>query len=84
MTLRTLNYGNYGIFLIMGHAGFCPSTVLRVSTRVPVRFPTKEFFGASKRVVSGGSGDLASKVISTLGLYVSLKRDTLGLTGYQE
>ena len=28
MTLRTLNYGNYGIFLIMGHAGFCPSTVV--------------------------------------------------------
>ena len=27
MTLRTLNYGSYGIFLIMGHAGFCPSTV---------------------------------------------------------
>ena len=26
MTLRTLNYGNYGIFLIMGHPGFCPST----------------------------------------------------------
>ena len=26
MTLRTLNYGNYGIFLKMGHAGFCPST----------------------------------------------------------
>ena len=26
MTLRTLNYENYGIFLIMGHAGFCPST----------------------------------------------------------
>ena len=25
MTLRTLNYGNYGIFLIMGNAGFCPS-----------------------------------------------------------
>ena len=25
--LRTLNYGNYGIFLIMGNAGFCPSTV---------------------------------------------------------
>ena len=23
--LRTLNYGNYGIFLIMGNAGFCPS-----------------------------------------------------------
>ena len=28
MTLRTLNYGNYGILLIMGNAGFCPSTVL--------------------------------------------------------
>ena len=28
MTLRTLNYGNYGIFLIMGHAGFCPSAVV--------------------------------------------------------
>ena len=26
MTLRTLNYGNYGIFLKMGNAGFCPST----------------------------------------------------------
>ena len=33
MTLRTLNYGNYGIFLIMGHAGFCPSTVSRTWTR---------------------------------------------------
>ena len=30
MTLRTLNYGNYGIFLIMGNAGFCPSTALVV------------------------------------------------------
>ena len=28
MTLRTLNYGNYGIFLTMGNAGFCPSTVV--------------------------------------------------------
>ena len=27
MTLRILNYGNYGIFLIMGSAGFCPSAV---------------------------------------------------------
>ena len=27
MTLRTLNYGNYGIFLLMGSAGFCPSAV---------------------------------------------------------
>ena len=30
MTLRTLNYGNYGIFLIIAlvHAGFIPSTVV--------------------------------------------------------
>ena len=25
ITLRTLNYGNYGMFLIMGHAGFISS-----------------------------------------------------------
>ena len=31
MTLRTLNYGNYGIFLIMGNAGFCPSAVSRAT-----------------------------------------------------
>ena len=34
MTLRTLNYGNYGIFLIMGIAGFCPSTVWSSEYRV--------------------------------------------------
>ena len=28
MTLRTLNYANYGIFLIMGNAGFISSTVV--------------------------------------------------------
>ena len=28
ITLRTLNYGNYGIFLMMGNAGFTPSTVI--------------------------------------------------------
>ena len=27
ITLRTLNYGNYGIFLTMGDAGFISSTV---------------------------------------------------------
>ena len=30
MTLRTLNYGNYGIFL--GNAGFCPSAVVLLSS----------------------------------------------------
>ena len=28
MTLSTLNYGNYGIFLSMGNAGFIPSTIV--------------------------------------------------------
>ena len=28
--LMTLNYGNYGIFLIMGNAGFVSSTVGKV------------------------------------------------------
>ena len=47
MTLRTLNYGNYGIFLIMDSAGFCPSTVslrigiLLVSLRVPYTVSAK-------------------------------------------
>ena len=40
MTLRTLNYGNYGIFLIMGHAGFCPSAVVILVTRASIwEFP---------------------------------------------
>ena len=29
MTLMTLNYGNYGIFLIVGNAGFLSSTVVK-------------------------------------------------------
>ena len=45
MTLRTLNYGNYGIFLIMSNAGFCPSAV------------TKSSFGTA-RVVNPGQGHL--------------------------
>ena len=28
LTLRTLNYGNYGIFCFMGNAGFISSTVV--------------------------------------------------------
>ena len=31
MTLRTPNYGDYGVLLIMGNAGFISSTVGRVS-----------------------------------------------------
>ena len=35
MTLRTLNDGNYGIFLIMGNAGFCPSTGILEFSETP-------------------------------------------------
>ena len=38
MTLRTLNYGNYGIFLIMGNAGFCPSAVVKDSLKAQPSF----------------------------------------------
>ena len=38
MTLRTLNYGNYVIFLIMGNAGFCPSTVVLMNSATKLRF----------------------------------------------
>ena len=41
MTLRTLNYGNYGIFLIMGNAGFCPSTLLEL--RSPKNYVSRCF-----------------------------------------
>ena len=40
MTLRTLNYGNYGILLTMGNAGFCPSTVSHVLTGQPQSIST--------------------------------------------
>ena len=33
ITLRTLNYGNYGIFLVMGNAGFVSSTVVHADAR---------------------------------------------------
>ena len=50
MTLRTLNYGSYGIFLIMGSAGFCPSTVepskepLEALLKEPLKDPVKDAF----------------------------------------
>ena len=44
MTLRTLNYGNYGIFLIMGNAGFLSinsitTTKISVAQRLPPPVP---------------------------------------------
>ena len=35
MTLRTLNYGNYGIFLIIGNAGFLSSAVGKPARQLP-------------------------------------------------
>ena len=59
MTLRTLNYGNYGIFLM---TGFCPSTVLR--TIMAFRFQLQGDNASPKQLecarILGGSGDLVS------------------------
>ena len=55
MTLRTLNYGNYGIFLIMGNAGFCPSTV-RALLKGPHGAPGYRKWGgitSQARILSG-------------------------------
>ena len=57
MTLRTLNYGNYGIFLIMGNAGFCPSTVFGL----PCAFQ-EFFFGAQTALGLRGLRVLAWRV----------------------
>ena len=40
MTLRTLNYGNYGIFLTMGNAGFCPSAVRSEGLNFVCEYPS--------------------------------------------
>ena len=64
MTLRTLNYGNYGIFLIMGHAGFCPSAVFRVLywgppfSETPIYLPALflRLFQPSPRVAQDAEG----------------------------
>ena len=39
MTLRTLNYGSYGIFLFLGNAGFISSTVVLAITKAFFRAP---------------------------------------------
>ena len=61
MTLRSLKYGNYGIFLIMGNAGFCPSAVL-----IDYRPQSTICILAALGFVSNWTGDFASKIISTL------------------
>ena len=84
MTLRTLNYGNYGIFLIMGNAGFCPSTVARVLRGAEMDsggfggpgnpyaqgdFPDAGFPGAPGRDLGGGI--LKNPLRVTIGLNVT-------------
>ena len=45
MTLSTLNYGNFGIFLIMGNAGFCPSAVCTVMGDTSLRHNSNSLYG---------------------------------------
>ena len=63
MTLRSLKYGNYGIFLIMGNAGFCPSTVvvlIVVDTHVSPYDCTHTMIGLSIYIYIHSSGLLRS------------------------
>ena len=63
MTLRTLNYGNYGIFLIMGHAGFCPSTVV-YNYRAPT-FKALRVICSFRSVKKTDSGQVDDSLSST-------------------
>ena len=63
MTLRTLKYGNYGIFLIMGNAGFCPSTVVLVLLQALILEVGMKVMGFFFRAVGAyGSGVLGRTV----------------------
>ena len=48
MTLRTLNYGNCGVFPIMGNAGFISSTVVPLLTIVSI---VVSFFGLTNSIL---------------------------------
>ena len=61
MTLRTLNYGNYGIFLIMGNAGFCPSTVVTEDAGLGFVLASGFWLMQGCKVASTGSGAWLSK-----------------------
>ena len=78
----TLNYGNYGIFLLMGNAGFIPSTVLR--TLNGALHPQSQPFESSDRgnpeatafkvcPAHGGSWVVISRVISKAPLKGSIR-----------
>ena len=60
MTLRTLIYGNYGIFLIMGNAGFCPSAVETTRGWLgPGPADAVRAIGAAPAETGGAGGSLA-------------------------
>ena len=42
ITLRALNYGNYGTFRIMGHAGFISSTVVIIGAALAIPLASKQ------------------------------------------
>ena len=77
MTLRTLNYGNDGIFLIMGNAGFCPSTVSPYSRCMIIVQYTPELFSnfaGPGRVVVFSVWGLRAKGLTVRGLQKSVDR----------
>ena len=53
MTVRTLNYGNYGIFLITGHAGFFPSAV-RIMSGTPASGAFRALLQSLRTPILGG------------------------------
>ena len=55
ITLRTLTCGNYGIFLIMGDAGFISSTE---SCKLYVAYEISKYLQASSVVISGAVSSL--------------------------
>ena len=74
MTLRTLNYGNDGIFLIMGSAGFCPSTILLPGIQKPTVFGGGSRFRAFKVQESGFGGFGASPCTFLKGTIVNPRK----------
>ena len=70
MTLRTLKYGNYGIFLIMGNAGFCPSTVWLIA------------FGVSAQGLELGVWGICSVPPSTIMSYSVLRYGAVFIRGH--
>ena len=54
MTLRTLNYGNYCMFLMMGNAGFCPSAVILMAAHPQILDSSEAPFSPRDPKISTG------------------------------